>query len=200
MGQHHRGAGADPAHRRSGEGTARRPEDLAHALALRCCSTPERGEVRQDRGGQVRLARPRADDAVRVLPVLAGPAETEIGQLPRFFTLLDRPAIEARAEQAARRRSGRRSGRWRSTSRPASTGSGGTGGRAAVAQVFSGGSEPRRGGAREAIAERPPATLRAASPTWPWRWRGWAACRTGRRDGSSPRAGSTSTTTGRRAG
>ena len=66
VGQHHGRPRADPARR----GNRRRRRPGARAV-LPAAARGERGEVRQDRRGDVGLARPGADLTVRLLPVLA---------------------------------------------------------------------------------------------------------------------------------
>ena len=99
-------------------------EDAARASGprarLQAPARPVRDEVRQERGRRLGLARRRADDAVRVLPVLARtPTTATSGTYLRWFTVLaarrDRGARGRRRRRRPRRAP--RSGRWRATSR-----------------------------------------------------------------------------------
>ena len=99
------GPRADPRGRWTTPDGAADGDDPAHGLAYTLLLSPSRREVRQDGGGDVGLARRRADVAVRVLPVLAGRSTTATsGRYLRWFTLLERDGDRGGWSASRRRR------------------------------------------------------------------------------------------------
>ena len=116
-------AGLELIRRTSGAGEADATPSPAPRPRLQAAALAVGREVRQERGRRLGLARPGADVAVRVLPVLAQHRRPRRRDVPalvhRAVARGDRGARGGGGR--ARRRRGRRSARWRSTSRPGPT-------------------------------------------------------------------------------
>ena len=112
-------AGLELIRRTSGDGD----ESPGARHRLQAAAVAVGREVRQERGRRVGVARPGADDALRVLPVLAQHGRPRHRDVPALVhDLVERDeveALDARGRRAGPRRA-RRSGGSRSTSRPGS--------------------------------------------------------------------------------
>ena len=105
-------AGLELIRRTSGAGRGRASRPTAWPTS--CCSSPSGDEVRQERGRRLGLARPGADDAVRVLPVLAQRRRPRRRHVPALVHRVRRASeIEAlEAEVAARPEARAAQRRW----------------------------------------------------------------------------------------
>ena len=130
VGQHHRRPRADPADEPGGgEGTAAEAAEPAHGLAYKLLLSPSGAKFGKSEGGDAVWLDPDRTSPYAFYQYWLNTDDRDVGTYLRWFTVFAARRIEALEAEAGARspRGGRPSGRWRSTSRPATHGTDGRG-------------------------------------------------------------------------